>query len=81
MNRIIKSLLAAGIIVQMNLWSGKTPLQFKYEESPVKPAWLAEPPFSGGNKEKTAFTLWKPILVTAAAGGITYALYSIRSKS
>ncbi|NQS97484.1 MAG: hypothetical protein HQ591_03435 [candidate division Zixibacteria bacterium] len=44
------------------------------------PVWAAS--LSEGTESSSAETMsfWKPIAITAAAGGITYALYAVRSR-
>ncbi len=45
-----------------------------------QPVWLRSLTDEGGEKSSSGSTLWKPLLVTAAAGGTVYLLYSVRSR-
>ena len=45
-----------------------------------KPLWLSEMTPEAENETRGFFRYAKPVLITAAAGGVTYFLYSVRSR-
>ena len=79
----IKIILLSGALI--------FPLPFKGQVNPLdpaniikhktdKPVWAVS--LSEGTESSSAETMsfWKPIAITAAVGGITYALYAVRSR-
>lgn len=46
----------------------------------LKPAWLADTVVEGETEKAGIARYVKPVLITAAAGGITYFLYAVRSR-
>lgn len=47
---------------------------------PAKPYFVSAESEAGSGSSGKKMKWWKPVIITTAAGGITYALYSIRSR-
>ena len=79
----IKIILLSGALI--------FPLPFRMQVNPFdsayitshkadKPVWAASLSEETESSSGESQNFWKPIAVTAAAGGITYALYAVRSR-
>ncbi len=81
MKYLLKYLLVLLLFLQFNSRNFNRIIPFKQLPAPAKPVWLSDQSVSADNQSKSGISIWKPIAVTAAAAGITYALYSVRSSS
>ena len=81
MKILFKYLLIFILFLQFNSRNFNRITPSKQLQTPVKPAWLSDHSVSAETKGEPNISIWKPIAVTAAAAGITYALYSVRSSS
>jgi|GEM_PF-1539510 len=81
MKYLLKYLIILFLFLQYNPRSFNQTLRLEPLQRPAKPAWLSDPSISPESQDKSKTSIWKPIAVTAAAAGLTYALYSVRSSS
>lgn len=83
MNSFFKFILYAALMVQF----GAIPFEFrtfyrgsKLTEAQLEPGWLQSVSNEGEDKTNSEVSVIKPLVITAAAGGLVYLIYTVRSK-
>ena len=80
--KLINILLSA--VLALPLFPLRMPIALAVKNIPTQsipaPLWIASQGNEAEEGQKAGLKIWKPLLITAAAGGITYALYTVRSK-